>query len=113
MNSFMPGLGTFSHGSFLGGGGGFVTKLCTTLATPQTVACQVFLSRNFPRHKYWSGLCSPSPGDLLHPVIKPGSPALQADSLPTEPQWKPRSFLKPCLLVEEGGIYFIGLNENV
>ena len=30
----------------------------------------------------WSGLPIPSPGDLPDPGIKPGSPALQADSLP-------------------------------
>ena len=48
MNSLMPELGTFSHGSFLGGGGGLITKSCMT---PWTVACQTFLSRNFPRHK--------------------------------------------------------------
>ena len=31
----------------------------------------------------------PSPGDLPNPGIEPGSPALQADSLPTELQGKP------------------------
>ena len=34
--------------------------------------------------KYWSGLPFPSPGDLPDPGIKPGSPALQADALPSE-----------------------------
>ena len=34
--------------------------------------------------EYWSGQPIPSPGDLPHPGIEPGSPALQADSLPTE-----------------------------
>ena len=38
----------------------------------------------FSRPEYWSGLLFPSPGDLPNPGIKPGSPALQADSLPTE-----------------------------
>ena len=33
-------------------------------------------------------LQSPSPGDLPNPGIKPRSPALQADSLPTELQGK-------------------------
>ena len=33
----------------------------------------------------------PSPGDLLDPEIEPRSPALQADSLPTEP---PRETLR-------------------
>ena len=35
--------------------------------------------------EYWSGLPFPSPGDLPDPAIEPGSPALQTDSLPTEP----------------------------
>ena len=39
----------------------------------------------FSRQKYWSGLPFPSPGDLPNPGIKPGSPALQAASLPSEP----------------------------
>ena len=43
----------------------------------------------FYRHEYWSRLSFPSPGDLPDPGIKPGSPALQADSLPSEPPGKP------------------------
>ena len=43
----------------------------------------------FSRQEYWSGLSFPSPGDLPQPGIKPGSPALQADSLPTELPGKP------------------------
>ena len=39
----------------------------------------------FSRQKYWSGLPFPSLGDLPDPGIKPGSLALQADSLPSEP----------------------------
>ena len=35
----------------------------------------------FSRQEYWSGLPCPPPGDLPHPGIEPGSPALQADSL--------------------------------
>ena len=58
-------------------------------ATPWTVARQAPLSVGFSRHKYWSGLPFPSPGDLPNPGIKPGSPALQADALPSEPQGKP------------------------
>ena len=45
-------------------------------ATPWTVAHQAPLSMEFPRQEYWSGLPSPSPGDLLNPGIEPGSPAL-------------------------------------
>jgi len=57
--------------------------------TPGTVAPQVPLSMEFSRQEYWSGLPFPSPGDLHHPGIKPGSPALQADYLPSEPLRKP------------------------
>ena len=39
----------------------------------------------FSRQEYWSGLPFPPPGDLPDPGIKPGSPALQADSLLTDP----------------------------
>ena len=64
--------------------GGLVAKLCPTLATPWTVACRAPLSMGFSRQEYWSGLPFSSPGDLPDPRIEPGSPALQADSLPTE-----------------------------
>ena len=36
------------------------------------------------QEQYWGEYSLPSPGDLLNPGIKPGSPALQADSLPFE-----------------------------
>ena len=38
--------------------------------------------------KYWRGWPIPSPGGHPDPQIDPGSPALQADSLPTEPSGK-------------------------
>ena len=57
--------------------------------TPWTVAHQASLSTRFSRQEYWSGLPFPSPGDLPDPGIKPRSPALQADSLPSEPSGKP------------------------
>ena len=41
----------------------------------------------FSRQEYWSGLPFPSPGDLLNPVIGPGSPALQADFLLFDPSY--------------------------
>ena len=39
----------------------------------------------FSRQEYWSGLPLPYPGDLPDPETEPGSPALQVDSLPSEP----------------------------
>ena len=62
-----------------------VTQSCPTLRTPWTVARQAPLAIEFSRQEYWSGLLCPSPGDLPDPGIEPGSPALQADSLPAEP----------------------------
>ena len=58
-------------------------------ATPWTVAYKAPLSMEFSRQEYWSGLPFPSPGDLPDPGIKPRSPALQADALPSEPPGKP------------------------
>ena len=55
------------------------------LATPWSVARQAPLSVRFSGEEDWSGLALPSPGDLPNPGIEPGSPALPADSLPSEP----------------------------
>jgi len=65
-------------------GCGLVAKLCLTLATPWIVACQASLSMEFSMQEYWRGEPSPSPGDPLDLGIKPRSPTLQADSLPSE-----------------------------
>ena len=60
-------------------------------ATPWTVAHQAPLSMGFSRQEYWSGLPFPSPGDLPNPGIEPRSPALQADTLTSEPPGKLRT----------------------
>ena len=52
------------------------TELDTTEATQQQ------------QQEYWSGYLLLSPGDLPNPGIEPGSPTLQADSLPFEPTGK-------------------------
>ena len=44
----------------------------------------------YSRQTYWSGLPFPTPGDLPDPGIKPWSPALQADTWPSEPPGKPK-----------------------
>ena len=61
-------------------------RLCTTLST---AAYQAPPSMGFSRQEYWSGLPFPSPGDLPDSGIEPGSPVLQADSLPAELPGKP------------------------
>ena len=68
-------------------------------ATPWTVVHQAPPSTGFSRQEYWSGLPRP-PGDLPDPGIEPESPvppALQLDSLRTEPLRKPL-----CLIREKG-----------
>ena len=56
--------------------------------TPWTIAHQAPLSMEFSRQEYWSGLPFPPPGDLPDPGIEPGSPTLQANTLPSEPPGK-------------------------
>ena len=43
----------------------------------------------FSRQEHWCGLLGPSSEDLSDSGIEPGSPALQADSLLSEPPGKP------------------------
>ena len=64
-----------------------------------TVACQAPLAMEFPRQEYCSGLPFPSPGDLPHPGIEPGSPSLQADSLLSEPLGKPYVYMCGSLTI--------------
>ena len=59
--------------------------------TPWTVAHQPPLSMGFSRQEYWSGLPCPPPGDFPKPGMEPRSPALQDDSLLSEPPGKPKN----------------------
>ena len=62
-------------------------------ATLWTIALQAPPSMGFSRQEYWSGLPLPSPRDLPNSGIEPMSPALQADSLTSEPPGKPNKML--------------------
>ena len=59
-------------------------RVASDSVIPWTVAHQAPLTMEFSRQEYWSGLPFPFPGHLPYPWIKPGSPSLEADSLPTE-----------------------------
>ena len=62
-----------------------VAQSCPTLCDPMNcTAHQALLSMGFSRQGYWSVLKFPSPEDLPDPGIKPGSPALQLDTLVSE-----------------------------
>ena len=65
--------------------------LCLPLCIP---VGQAPLSMGFSRQEYWSGMPFPFPGDFPNPGIKPGSPALQADALLSEPPGKSQSLYK-------------------
>ena len=67
------------------------------------IACQAPLSMGFSRQEHCRGLPFPSPGHFPDPGIKLGSPALQADSLPSELPGKPINRGKP----KNNYIYFI------
>ena len=60
-------------------------------ATPWTSAYQASLSMGFSRQGYLSGLTFPSPGDFPDLRIEPRSPALQADTLTSEPPGSPKN----------------------
>ena len=65
-----------------------VAQSCPILWDPMT-PCQAPLSMEFSRQEYWNGWPFLSLGDLLDPGMEPGSPALQADYLPSKPPGKP------------------------
>ena len=73
-----------------------MTQLCLTLFNPMDCSPLGSPSMGFSRQEHWSGLPFPSPGDLPDPGIKPRSPALQADSLSSEPPGKPRGVSRHC-----------------
>ena len=69
-----------------------------------TAARQASLSMGFSRQEYWSGLPSPSPGDLPDPGIEPmslSSPTLADDYLPLAPPGKPFMYVVATLLCRE------------
>ena len=69
-----------------------------TSSSPWTAAHRAPLSMRFSRQGCWCGLPFPFPGVLPNPEIEPGSPALQADSLPTKLQEKPSNSQQPLNL---------------
>ena len=54
------------------------------------------------RQEYWSELPSSPPAHLPNPGIEPRSPALQVDSLPSEPPGKPKNTGVRSLLILQG-----------
>ena len=65
-----------------------VTQSCPALSDPMDCSLPDSSIHGISRQEYWNELSFPSPEDLPDQGIKPGSPALQADALPSEPPGK-------------------------
>ena len=68
-----------------------VTQSCLTLWPHGLEPIRPLCPWGFSRQKYWSQLPCPPPQDLSNSRIEPRSPALQVDSLPSEPPGKPKN----------------------
>ena len=88
--SFCSGHFHFLSSSFLCTVPCFITQSCPSLRDPMEPA-RLLCRWGFSRQEYRSGLPCPPPGDLPNQGIKPRSPASQVDSLPAEPQGKPKN----------------------
>ena len=69
------------------------------------------LSLGFSRQEYWGGLPFPSPGNLPDPGIETGSPALLADSLPSEPQGKSKTEEFPDCSLKAGAPCYLPISS--
>ena len=83
-------------------------KVTQSCLTPRTIQ-----SMEFSRPECWSGYPSPSPGDLPNPGIEPKSPALQTDSLPAEPQGRPKKTGVGSLSLFQGILPIQELNQGL
>ena len=75
-----------------------VTQSCPTLCHPVDYNLPGSSVHGILQEEYWSGLPFLSPGDLPDPGIEPGSPALQADTLTSEPPGKPTPLIQIHLM---------------
>ena len=62
-------------------------RVSNSLRTYGLSPTRLFCPQAFSRQEYWSWLPCPPPGDLPDPGMEAVFPALQADSLATEPPW--------------------------
>ena len=62
-----------------------INQLCPTLWDPMDYSLLGTSVHGLLQQEYWSGFPFPSPGDLPDPGIEPRSPAMQANSLSSEP----------------------------
>ena len=87
-------------------------RSCLTLCDPMDCSPSGSSVHGFSRQEYWSGLPFPSPGDLPDPGIKPMSPTLQADSLPSEPPGKSMYHIHDRISVYELRTQWSGIPDS-
>ena len=73
-----------------------VAQSCPTLCPHGLQPARLLCPRGFSRKEHWDGLSCPLPGDLSNPGIKPRSPTLQVDSVPSEPSCMHARSLQSC-----------------
>ena len=98
--------------SSFGAGLCLVTQSCPTLFDPMDCSPPgSSVHGDFSRQEYWSGLPCLPPGDFPNPGIEPRSPALQVDSLPSEPPGKPQNTGVGSLSLRQGNFLIQELNR--
>ena len=66
-----------------------VAQSCLTVCDPMDCSLPGSSVLGIFQARILEWVAIPSPGDLPNPGIKPGSPTLQTDALPSEPPGKP------------------------
>ena len=77
-----------------------VTQSCPTYCDPMDCSPQGSSNHGILQGRILEWVTFPSPGDLPNPGIEPGSPALQADSLPSEPPGKPQELFQYIMCID-------------
>ena len=88
-------------------------QLCPTLCNPMDCSLPGSSVHGILQEEYWSGLPCPPPGDLPNPGIEPRTPALQVDSLPSEPPGKPKNSGVSSLSLLQGSFLTQKLNQGL
>ena len=88
-----------------------VTQSCPNLCEPMD--CRIHPRGNLQAKVLEWVAPFPSPGDLPNPGIKPRSPTLQADSLPAEPQGKPKITGGSSLSLLQGIFLTLASNQGL
>ena len=90
-----------------------VIQLCVTLCNHGPSFTRLLCPWGLFRPENWSGYPCPPPGHLPNTGIKPRPPALQADSLPSEPAGKPKNTGMGSLSLLQGIFLTQGSNPGL